>query len=362
MPPKDIERPRNAQPLLDSYEVRLMAYDLIDRQQLTPAQIFSGTGVSARLLDNPGQRLTLTQELALYTNIAQQNNDPTLGIRTGARLPLANYGILGYAMMGSDTVADALQLLIEFAPLVSWASHSQLSTETYNNEACTCLQVFPTVADNQARTLEIECTFASFQSVFNDLLGRRVYFQSVDFQHNNHGVADDAYQGLFQCPVNFDAGRNALLLSRDLLRQRLPHPLPEYRELFRDLCRESMSAVTEDRGLAGSIRAILKERDTGVPDIEEVAAHFNQSSRTLRRHLKSRGLSYRALVDDYRFEEAARLLASTRQTVESIASRLGYADARSFRTAFKRWSGVVPAQFRQQNRTAGEESEKLSAK
>ena len=37
----------------------------------------------------------------LYTRIAQLNSDPLLGIRTGARLSLTNYGMLGHAMMGA---------------------------------------------------------------------------------------------------------------------------------------------------------------------------------------------------------------------------------------------------------------------
>jgi len=47
-----------------------------------------------------------------------------------------------------------------------------------------------------------------------------------------------------------------------------------------------------------------------------------------------------------RYASASRYLSSTGLTVNAIAGQLGYADARSFRTAFRRWSGMTPAAFR----------------
>ena len=81
--------------------------------------------------------------------------------------------------------------------------------------------------------------------------------------------------------------------------------------------------------------------------MDQMAARFNQSPRNLRRQLQSAGVTYRGLVDETRYRQAQHLLSSTRLSVESVALRLGYADARSFRTAFKRWSGSTPAGFRQ---------------
>ena len=76
--------------------------------------------------------------------------------------------------------------------------------------------------------------------------------------------------------------------------------------------------------------------------MEQLASHFGQSSRTLRRHLQSLGVSYQGLLDESRYAEARACLADAALTVAGIAQRLGYADARSFRTAFRRWSGTTP--------------------
>ncbi|MEH6636239.1 MAG: AraC family transcriptional regulator [Halioglobus sp.] len=337
-------------PLLNSYEIRLMARDLVDKQGVKLEQLIAGTGVSSRLLDNPAQRLTLPQELQLYTRIAQHNSDPLLGLRTGARLSLPNYGMLGHAMMGAATVNEVLQLLSEFAPLVSWASHSKVTTESVAGLPCKCLTVFPTAVDADAAVLEIESTFASLQTLFNDLVDEPIRFAAIQMSHHNRAPDAEAYQALFDCPVEFGQARNALLLPRRLLSRRLPHPQPEYSDLFRDLCRQSMSALVQDRGLVGTIRSLIQMGEGTVPTLEQVAAHFDQSSRTLRRHLQALGVSYQGLLDEVRFEEARRYLTSTQLGVDSIARLLGYAEARSFRTAFKRWAGVPPAAYRVRSR------------
>ncbi len=346
MPPKN---PLPVQPhkqLLHSYEIQLMIRQLVEQQGVDLAEIIQGTGVSSRELDNPSHRLTLEQELELYTRISHYNRDPLLALHTGARLGLPNYGILGYTMIGSATLREALQLLVEFAPLVSWASHSNLSREVYAGEQCLCLSVFPTPADSITNELEVESTMASLQTIFNELVGEPIGFKAIEMTHPLRAQSDQPYTDFFRCPVIFSAGRNALLIPRTLLNRRLPHAQPEYSELLKDLCRETMSALTEDRGLIAAVKAIITQWDNGVPTLEEVAENFHHSSRTLRRHLRDLGVSYQSILDEVRYSEAKRYLSSTHLTVEAIGSSLGYADARSFRVAFKRWSGLTPTAWR----------------
>jgi AraC-like DNA-binding protein len=73
----------------------------------------------------------------------------------------------------------------------------------------------------------------------------------------------------------------------------------------------------------------------------------NVSERTLRRRLQAQDTRFRALRDSTRDERARDLLAQTSMTVAEVAAAVGYADARAFRRAFKRWTGVLPAAYRQ---------------
>jgi hypothetical protein len=56
--------------------------------------------------------------------------------------------------------------------------------------------------------------------------------------------------------------------------------------------------------------------------------------------------SFQSLLDEDRRERAFELLRSTNATSEHIASQLGFSDVRSFRRAFKRWTGKPPSKYR----------------
>lgn len=341
MPPPVTQRQ-----LLNSHEIRLMLRELELGQGASPEDILAGTGVSARMLADPGQRLTLEQELELYTRIARINTDPLLGIRVGRRLSLSSYGILGYAVMGALTAGEALAMLTEFSPLISWASRHTLTRERYRGIPCRCLTLHPTAADARAAALEIESTLASLQTIFNELVGEPVHFAGIELAHANPAVEGEEFRRLFHCPVSCRGGRNALLLPERLLSTTLPYPQPEYGALFRDMCRRSMASLQDERSLVAAIKDLLLAREGSVPSLAQVAAHFALSARTLRRHLRAMGMSYRGLLEEVRYASACRYLSSTGLTVTAIAAQLGYADARSFRTAFRRWSGTTPAAFR----------------
>lgn len=334
--------------LLNNFELRLMIRELAENQGVPLAELLAGLELPADFLQRPGLRLTLDQEMSLYTRAATRNRDPMLGFRVGARLSAANYGILGYAVLGSASVNDALRLLTEFAPLISWASHNQLTTEFFQGVDCRCLTLHPAASDPHAAVLEIDSTVASLQRMFNDLAGEPLRFAAIELVRDDRGLEQQWLRNWFGCPIYFGCARNALLLPLDVAGIKLPHPQPEYAGLFRELCRESMASLIEGEGMVDTVRNMVREAGGKPPGLEQAAEHFGISARSLRRRLADLGLTYQALLDEERFALARHYLLSTQMTIEAVAAQLGYADARSFRTAFRRWAGSTPRDFRLQ--------------
>lgn len=105
------------------------------------------------------------------------------------------------------------------------------------------------------------------------------------------------------------------------------------------------SAQTSD--LEQAIRARLRDAlaaDNADPG--RMARLLGLSERTLQRRLADIGRSFSAVVEDFRREEAALLLADARYAVVEVAARLGYAEQTSFTRAFRRWTGTTPAAWR----------------
>lgn len=87
---------------------------------------------------------------------------------------------------------------------------------------------------------------------------------------------------------------------------------------------------------------LCREHEAGrAPSLTEVAKGLGLTTRTLQRRLRAAGTTFRVLLNELRFERAARELAA-RPTVDAAAIAIGFAEPTSFYRAFRRWTGATP--------------------
>jgi AraC-like DNA-binding protein len=86
-----------------------------------------------------------------------------------------------------------------------------------------------------------------------------------------------------------------------------------------------------------------------VVNARTIAELTETSMRTVQRQLSDEGTSLSAIIDNWRFRSALKLLSESAK-VKDIASLLGYANTSNFERAFRRWTGVTPLLFRRMAR------------
>ena len=85
--------------------------------------------------------------------------------------------------------------------------------------------------------------------------------------------------------------------------------------------------------------------------LEELSSNFHLSRPYLSKYIKEHtGNTFQEIVKKARMKKAQALLKETNQTVEMIASRVGYETVEHFNRLFKKAYGMTPVQFRRQNR------------
>jgi AraC-like DNA-binding protein len=98
---------------------------------------------------------------------------------------------------------------------------------------------------------------------------------------------------------------------------------------------------------AGSVRQTVRALlALGELDLATLAQAAGSSVRSLQRRLAEIGTSFAGLVDEARFDAAARMLRDPDARVADVSAELGYTDSANFTRAFRRWAGVPPAEFR----------------
>src|SRR5215213_10462538 len=157
------------------------------------------------------------------------------------------------------------------------------------------------------------------------------------------------YRFFFRSDVWFDQETAALVFPAGLLSTRLTGSDAEVRRALEHKLRKAETNVRPD--LIEDLRQILRtEMRGGRCSANGMARQLAMHKRTLTRHLKAAGTSFRAVADEIRFEVARQLVADTDMPLAQVSAALAFSEPAAFTRAFQRWSGVSPSLLRSQQK------------
>lgn len=301
--------------------------------------LLEGSGISPADLGRADSRITTRQEMLVCANAVSRRRE--IGLELGRRMHVSAYGMLGYALLSSATLGDALRLALRYPALLGTLFHLRLIEEGER----IWLSASDYREEPELAAFNAEFCMISLKVICDDLLGQPLPLLGARFAHATPDY-HPLYSEPFTCPLRFDADDNAFAFHRNWLEQPLPLADEVTHRAMNARCRQLNLEFTGRQAWLGRIRQLLAEQLDAAPGLEGLARQMNCSSRTLRRHLSELGSSYQQLLDELRFERAKLLLAEGQLPIYRIAEALGFSEAASFRHAFLRWSGVAPSHFR----------------
>jgi AraC-like DNA-binding protein len=316
-----------------------------------PDPILARHGIDLEKI-SPDGRIECALELRVFCSLCELTSDPLAGLKLGSRVGLTGYGPFSMMLMTCNTAWQAMQASARYQPLTYLFSKLELAPGQFSSELIFKPIDLPAWPQRLRIDMEVAASLKLVQDLSraggNDLELEQVslpYAQPVEFK---------AYEELFQCPVRFGDGHGRLRLSNKKLQMPLASADSMANAMYRQECDKLLEiALRESPGdLGEQVRQHLMLFHDSYPGVPSVAAVFGISERSLRNHLGAEGLSFRQLLDQVRFARACKRLEQTRDSVESIALQLGYAETASFIHAFKRWAGCSPARYRKQSKAA----------
>jgi LacI family transcriptional regulator len=175
------------------------------------------------------------------------------------------------------------------------------------------------------------------------------------------GVDDDRFECCFASPTltsivlpTLQIGFEAAEMMSTALRDPSQQPFSKAYTELRLIVRESTDTLAvEDPLVRNAGRYMRSHRDRPMT-VEEVAQAVGCSRRTLERRFRAAlGRTVLSEIHHVRVQAASQLLAQTYDSIESIATRCGFGDARTFRAAFRSVTGESPSAFRAYLHRAG---------
>ncbi|MFM9914502.1 MAG: AraC family transcriptional regulator ligand-binding domain-containing protein [Rhizobacter sp.] len=309
------------------------------RRKVDLRALFRGLEIEAADFDVPGAVISHREAIAMVRRALALV--ALSGLDLGMRTKITERGVLALGLLAARTLGDAIQLSLRFPQSAGYLL--QLRDEPVSNGRVLFAEPFPEEQDLQRFLVDL--TFSA-----TVVLRRQVtaadYSPALVELACEMPVDATAHEAFYRCPVHFGCLRNTLFTHVDWLGFKLPWANTMAFRLSTQLLERESERLNMMSAVGASVTRAIRRCLPRIADIAQVAASLNVSERTLRRHLAEGGLSFRGLLDESRKSRALDLMAAGHRAIAQIAAESGFADARAFTRAFKRWTGHLPSLIR----------------
>lgn len=321
---------------------------LLQRHGAIFRPFLASVGLSKDVVDHADQEIPLSRYVALL-ELAAERTDPCLGLRMGLGLlspptTSSSLGAFGHAARSAPNVRAMLDFISRF--LVVHAHANELTWLQRGTQVEINYQL--TDPSITRRRQDAEFAIAGLYTTLRKVTDHRFLPLRVDFAHAE--PADTAlHRQTFQCPLRFNQPINAMVWPGEILDEPLVTADERLFQALQPFLEDQRKKRLADTELTARIsQAIASNLRAGEVSLEVIAGQLGFSSRTLQRRLHKQALEFNALVEEIRSTTALEYVQNSSRSITDIASRLGYAEASSFTRAFRRWTGLTPRDYRQQ--------------
>ncbi|HKR02594.1 MAG TPA: AraC family transcriptional regulator [Pyrinomonadaceae bacterium] len=309
---------------------------------VAPEELYRAVNLDPGILGDPDNRLPFSQLVALYEHAARLTKDDAFGLHVGEMVDAKLFDVLGYVIVNSSTLGEALDRLVRYHSI--WSDGAFFDMEIRGP----LVHLAYEHADGQSEDgrHDYEMTMSIAVSFARQVTGVDWTPHEVSFQHAEPPDTTE-HRRIFRAPIRFGRPANELVFDSSLLALPLTTADPGLCEILDRQAREMLAKLPRQDGIAGDVRRLLAEAlNGGDPRLETISQKLGISTRTLQRKLREEGTSHQDLLDEMRSDLSRRYLREPNLAICEVAYLLGFSEPSAFHRAFRRWTGVTPKEFR----------------
>lgn len=304
-------------------------------------ELLEEVGIDPAGVVRPDWRISHKLMNELMRKALDATEDEAFGLYAAEQLqPQVLHG-LGLAWLASDTVYDGLHRLVRFGKLISTGAN--LSLEEEGDQ----------VHLNIDRTLEIEDFVYAGRDYMVGMvirmcrltLGEFIAPVKVEIERPTPDEPD-RWEYMLACRVTFEAPTTRLTWSKADIEDPLVTGDPALARVNDEQTQAYLDSFLAQSTSREVVLRIVERLPDGPPNQQQIADDMSVSNRTLQRKLKDEGTSFMDLLQDTRLQLARKYLLQPSRSVVETAYLLGFSEPSTFSRAFKRWTGMAPADYR----------------
>jgi AraC-like DNA-binding protein len=330
---------------IDARLARRVVEDLKRRGALVD-DLLKEVGLRRSDVNDAEARISYPAVIGLMERAAALLDDPSLGLRLGASYEARDSGLLGFVVLNSPTLKDALDNLQRYFHVIGDGEDIDIE----QNRLHLVLRFRETDPALRGLRHNSEYMAAIIVRACRDITRKRISPVRAEFIHAqpNTSVAYDRYLG---CAVRFHSEWDALVYDAGKAQLPVVGADDKLLKVLERACRHVLGPAPRKRDVVNDVREWAMDRMTkGTVHIDDAALVLGLSAKTLERRLAENGKTFSSLIDDIRSGLAKRYLSETDFRLEQIAYLTGYSEPAALVRAFKRWTGTTPMKYRDQRR------------
>ena len=305
------------------------------------ALLLRNAGLAQEQLIQPDVLVPLFQAGMVFAQILQATGDHGLGLVAGSLVQPRSYQVLGYAVLSSANLGEAVDRLIRYEKLVGKLGSTVLQCK---DDRCRLQWHCPWQGD-WTRYLK-EAAITGWVTYARTLLPATITPLRVCFDHPRL-IPQSRYDAVFQCPVLLEQDWCGVEFPADFLALPLHSADPGLRALMDAQAQQLLQDFDGTTNLVNEVRACIAELlPNGEPTLEQVAQRLGLAPRTLQHRLKNSGMAFKDVLETVRKALVLHYLQDARWALIDVAFLLGFSEQSAFSRAFRRWFGESPQAWR----------------
>jgi AraC-like DNA-binding protein len=305
--------------------------------------LLTESGFELSQFEDPDCRVSYLAGSKLLARCEAATGCEHLGLLVGMRSVPSYLGIAGYMVRTAPDVGEAITNLVDHLDLHDHGGKAFLKRTGKSSMFGYEIHLPGAEACDVIYDVSIACACNTMRAICGPewqpgkvLLSRR---QPHDM---------DLYTRFYRAPVQFEADTNAVVFPTSLLSHRVPTADPLLHSYLKKEAEELHKHLSAN--VSGELCAVLRHTlGEGNCSAADIACQFGIDKRTLYRHLRNEGTTFRNELNKVRYTLSQQLLSDSSVSVTEVANLLGYTETSVFSRAFKQWSGTPPSRWRKEH-------------
>lgn len=291
-----------------------------------------------------GPPLKLAAARTLWHRAQRQSNDPLLGISIGSSQNFRSTGVLMPICWHSPNARKALEHISSFQSLIS--ENGQFQIVVSDEQDLIECEYIPHASATPVNHHQVLSVISATLLLLREISGGQV---ATDKFYIPHDIDAEKVAAALNCQTENRAGNFMLVFIADSLDQPITGRDEHLYHINLAYAEGMIRAKREGQSLIHRIKRIIDTDSPATVDINHIAKTLDIHQRVLQRNLTEQGMSFRQIKEALLRERAIDLLIRQSLEVDVVSEQLGYSEPSAFQRAFKKWLGVTPRKFCEEN-------------